>query len=68
MIPPSRIRDCAVGDIIECPTDKYNLLAIIIGEEIVGRYWRWRVLPFNHPSHKKPFLIKKIATNWKKVA
>lgn len=71
-LPQREIEDCKIGDIVEwqphCETLK-PYLAIIIGETIRGTHWRWKVQRLHAPnSDNHPFLIKKIATNWKKIA
>ena len=69
-IPPPKILNCKVGDVIQYHspmTTSYTVLALIIGEAHRRGYDRWIIQPLGN-SDRKPYMVKKRATVWKKVA
>ena len=70
-IPPSQILNCEIGDIIEWQPHSDLIgkpfLAVIVGEGYSRGHDRWRVLPLGRSKFTEPYLVKKIATVWKKV-
>lgn len=63
------ILNCEIGDVIQYDSqiNTYNtVLAMIIGEGHRRGNDRWIIQPLNCVS-RKPYMIKKIATVWKKV-
>ncbi len=62
------ILNCSIGDVIEydSPMTAYEVLAMIVGEHHRRGYDRWIIQPLGD-TRRKPYMIKKIATIWKKV-
>ncbi len=64
------ILNCKIGDVIEYDSqlgfDRLSLLAMIVGDGHRRGHDRWLIQPLGDPR-RKPYMIKKIATVWKKV-
>ena len=63
--------NCEIGDVIQynspLPWSHSDVLAVIIGAKTVRGFDRWLILPLGDNPRKKPYMIKKVATVWKKV-
>ena len=67
-LSPSRILDCKIGDLIEydSPITNYEVIAVITGEAYRRNHERWIIQPLGD-TRRKPYMIKKTATVWKKL-
>ena len=67
-IPPPKILNCKVGDVIQydSPITDYEVIAVITGEAYRNNHPRWIIQPLGD-TRRKPYMIKKRATVWKKV-
>lgn len=62
------ILGCSIGDVIQydSPITDYEVIAVITGEAYRRNYERWIIQPLGD-TRRKPYMIKKVATVWKKV-